>query len=371
MNSIQIGSKILHQWHGPCEVTFVGTDYIGICTAEGQQAMFRKEPEQFCLWSEEAEAEWKHALEEEKAAEQVEQLLPWPDSTFRFETEEAEHSMGSHWDPFYEQGAQKIVEKLPEVLNTSNIVTGFGSIKEPHLPLPESWAKGYHLIWPQPDWGVISSIVVDDEAKENRLCTLYPFWPDGSSHRLAINEVRVWESGVEAQISTDADGAEITFFDAHYLLNRSWYERGKEYEFVLTGIAYSARLAEDIEMPFTPNPDQVEWEKMLARQRGEEPPERPTTIRLGGSAFFFPITEWDVDDYSFRGPIKQVTPFKDFLEQDGWVLRTTVMRLSERDPEDFDLDILVTARAWDGDTPPEVGQDIEGSLWLQGYLNGV
>jgi len=39
--------------------------------------------------------------------------------------------------------------------------------------------------------------------------------------------------------------------------------------------------------------------------------------------------------------------------------------------EDFDLDIVVTARAWDGETPPEMGQDIEGSLWLQGYLKGA
>ena len=37
----------------------------------------------------------------------------------------------------------------------------------------------------------------------------------------------------------------------------------------------------------------------------------------------------------------------------------------------FDLDIVVTALSWDGEAPPEVGQDIEGSLWLQGYLKEV
>lgn len=36
--------------------------------------------------------------------------------------------------------------------------------------------------------------------------------------------------------------------------------------------------------------------------------------------------------------------------------------------EDGDLDILITRRAWQGDAPPRVGQDIEGQLWLQGRL---
>jgi hypothetical protein len=285
-------------------------------------------------------------------------VFPWPDSTFHFETEEAKHFMGSYWDPFFEDGAQEIVKKLPEVIDVADILSGFGSIKDTHRLLPETWAKGYHLIWPQPDRGVIITLFVNEQAKRNLLSTMYPFWPDGSRHRLIINEVRLLKAGVEAQISADVGGPELIFYDAHYLLNRIWYERGKEYDFVLTGIAYSARLAEDIEMPFTPNPDQMAWEEMLARQRGEELLERATTIRLGGSAFFLPIDDWDADDYSFRGPVKQVTPFSDFLGQGGWIVRTTVIRLSDRDPEDFDLNILVTAIAWDEDAPPEVGQDI-------------
>jgi len=371
MDNLQVGDKILHQWHGPFDVTFVGADYIGICTDDGRHAMFRKEPEQFCPWSEKAESEWRTAQAEQETAEQSRKTLCWPDSTFRFEPQGSEHFMGSHWEPFFEDGAEGIVSKLPEAINEADIVTGFGSIKEPHRPLPEDWVPGYHLVWPQTDRGVIITIAVDDVAKQNRLCTVYPFWADGQRHRLVINEVAVWEAGVEAQITATIGEAEITLYDAHYLLNRSWYECGREYDFILSGIAYGARPAEEIELPYTPNPDQVAWEAILAQQRGEEPPERSGTIRLGGSAFFLPISEWDVDDYSFRGPIKAVTLFKDYLGQDGWLVKATVMRLSDLEPEDFDLDIVITARAWDGETPPEVGQDIEGRIWLQGYLKGV
>lgn len=69
------------------------------------------------------------------------------------------------------------------------------------------------------------------------------------------------------------------------------------------------------------------------------------------------------DDYQLRAPIKQVTEFQDFLGQEGWRVRATVFRFGD---EDADLDIVITRRAWSGDQPPHVGQDIEGTLWLQG-----
>lgn len=372
MNSLEPGDKILHNWHGPCEVTFVGESYIGICTPDGEHALIRKDVETLSIWSEEREESWRAAMAEAATEQEKAAAVPWPDSTFHGEPEGTEHFMGSHWKAFYGDGAEEIVKNLPEVISVADVVKGFGSINEPCRPLPESWTIGYHLVWPQPDRGVIITIAIDGDAKPNRLCTLYPFWPDGSRHRLAINDVTVWDAGVEAQISADIGGPDITFYDAHYLLNRSWYERGREYLFSLAGIAYNTRMAGDVEIPYTPNPDQIAWEKELARLRGEEAPEaRPATIRMKGAAFFMPVDGWDRDDYSFHGPIKEVKSFSGFLGQDGWVVRTTVMRQSDCNPEDFDLDIVVTSRAWDRDTPPEVGQDMEGRLWLQGYLQGV
>lgn len=91
-------------------------------------------------------------------------------------------------------------------------------------------------------------------------------------------------------------------------------------------------------------------------------------VRLDDMAMFIPVDGGDIDDYQFRGPVKVVEPFDDFLGQSGWRVRVTVMRLSEYAHEDFDIDLLVTRRAWEGNTPPRLGQDIEGALWLQGRL---
>ena len=74
----------------------------------------------------------------------------------------------------------------------------------------------------------------------------------------------------------------------------------------------------------------------------------------------------DADEYSFRGAVQYVDPFTDFLGQAGWRLRVAVIRADDNDA--LDLEIVVTARAWDGPAPPAVGQDVEGNLWLQGRL---
>jgi len=52
------------------------------------------------------------------------------------------------------------------------------------------------------------------------------------------------------------------------------------------------------------------------------------------------------------------------LSQSAWRVAATVIRIDDN----FDLDILITERAWEGEKPPVAGQDIEGCLWLQGYL---
>ena len=36
--------------------------------------------------------------------------------------------------------------------------------------------------------------------------------------------------------------------------------------------------------------------------------------------------------------------------------------------ENAELDVFVTGRAWSGPEPPKAGEDIEGSLWMQGRL---
>ena len=75
--------------------------------------------------------------------------------------------------------------------------------------------------------------------------------------------------------------------------------------------------------------------------------------------------DWNRDDYQFGGPVRGVDAFDDWLGQSGWKVRVGEMQFGD---ESADLDVFVTEREWDGGKAPRVGQDIKGSLWLQGRL---
>lgn len=344
-----VGSRVEHALHGSGSVTFVGTDYVGIAFDNAGEALIRRDTLE------------NEAPATSPAVEPGRDELPWPESTFVPEDEDARHFLGSHWDPFVED-SKDIVKRLPEMLPDALLQTGYGADRKPSRTVPDDWPKGFQLVWPLRTHGL--ALILRPEAEANMIVSMFPFFATGSQHTLTLQEVSVWEGGLEAQITAGWGEGEVTFFDTQYVINRNWYEAGKDYDFILSGMAYHAGPAEQHEWKINRHPDQVAWMNQR-RYEGEDPCDTTCMVNLDGAAIFLPVSDWDVDDYSFHAPIKSVTGFDDWLGQDGWRVRATVMRF---DNEDADLDILITRRAWSGDAPPQVGQNIEGRLWLQGYL---
>lgn len=344
-----IGTRIKHASQGAGTVTYVGTDYIGIAFDGGGEALVRRETLE------------QDAPVAEAPVEVRRESLPWPESTFIPEHDDARHFLGSHWDPFVED-SKVIMKRLPEMLPNALLQTGYGEDRKPSRRVPDDWPKGFQLVWPLRVQGLALTLHIKEEA--NMIVSLFPFFATGSQHTLTLREVIVWDGGLEAQITAGWGEGEVTFFDTQYLINRAWYEAGKKYDFIFSGMAYNAGPAKKHEWTIDRHPDEVAWMNQRLKE-GEELQETTYTLSLEGGAIFLPVNEWDADDYSFHAPVKSVQEFTDWLGQDGWRVRATVMRF---DDEDGDLDILITRRTWSGDAPPQVGQDIEGRLWLQGYL---
>ena len=347
--NLVVGSRIAHGGYGAGVVTFVGETYLGISFDDGGEALIQR-----------AALEKEEPIVSPQAT--VRAFLPWPDSTFVAEAQDAQHYLGSHWEPFAED-VEAWMLRLPQIVQEATLQAGYGEFYPPPRSVPDDWPKGFLLTWPPTAEGMTLALRVEPEKKATMVVSLFPSFSRGSQCTLTLHEVCVWESGVEAQITASWNGGEVTFFDSRYPINRAWYEAGKQYEFILTGIAYGARPAEKREWKVQQHPEVVAWSNRHL-QEGEAPHERECTVRMDGAAMLLSIDEWDVDDYSFHAPVKSVEEFKDWLGQDGWRVRATVMRCDE----DCDLDILITRRAWSGEAPPQVGQDIEGRLWLQGYL---
>lgn len=278
------------------------------------------------------------------------------------EPPDTKHYLGSHWIPFVED-AKEIFERLPAILEGAVVQQGYSSTDTQAGPMPAEWPEGYQMAWPRSPTHALSVIVAVKDG-QHVFASMFPLFDEGSQHTVNLRQVRVWDGGLEAQIKGSVGPADIEFFDTRFVIDRAQYVAGQDYEFILAGIAYVAGPAEKHEWQIERHPDVVAW---INRDfaPGEKPHERQVTANMDEAAVFLPICEWDIDDYSFHGPVKSVIGFEDWLGQSGWCVRTIVMRDGD---EDIDLAIVITARAWTGDAPPQVGQNIEGNLWLQRHL---
>lgn len=284
----------------------------------------------------------------------------WINETFSFEGEDAEHYLGSHWAPFFDE-AVTILKRLPEIMPEALLQVSYGDNRQPPRALPADWPRAFNLTWPIRLNGI--SVLARMEQEANCLIAAFPFDAEGIQHQVILEKVHVWQSGVEAQIECEFGPTSISFFDTLYATNRGWYEAGKTYQFILTGIAYECNRAEDQVLQAL-NPKLTDEFKREHPEIAAEWPEGDTIpVHTKGMAALLPISNWDRDDYSFRGPVKSVTEIT-ILDQPAWRVRTTVLR----DDDDLDLDIVVTRKIWGDSPPPGPGDDIEGALWLQGYL---
>jgi hypothetical protein len=344
-----LGTLLIHPLHGEGTVTFVGSDYFGFRLADGRDVLLKPAGLQ----------EPPPSLEQP-----AEEPLPWPGNTFRFEEAGARHYLRSHWEPFSED-RNFITGRLEEIFSSARPGLGYGEAHRPPRPVPETWTQGITLIWPTPRHGV--ALVGTGDGKAIHLASFFPFIESGSQIRVELQHVDVWEGGVEAQVTASWGEVEISFFDTRHLTDRGWYEAGREYEFIVTGLAYAAQPARVMKLPYNPHPDQVAWEAQLHRDRGQESVPVPKEMSLDGFSMLLPIAQWDRDDFQFRGPVTAVKQVPDVLGQDAHLVTVVVVRGAGGAP-DQELEILITSRAWTGEEPPRVGQQVEGQMWLQGYL---
>ncbi len=284
--------------------------------------------------------------------------------TFQFEDEDARHYPGSHWDAFYDDASQ-VFERMSEIIPEAQPMTGYAEFYTPPRACPSHWTQGFYMAWPQVRLGLLVAITQHD-GFPNEALACFPFVGTGSEQTITIECVHVWESGLEAQIKGSLGDTSIVFFDPLYAVNRAWYEAGRSYQFILAGIAYHCKRAKD-QIHEIPEGNLLDFIRQQAIEDGCDPDsDKLRQIHTQGMAVLLPITEWDRDDYHFRGTVRSVKEIE-MLEQPAWRLCITVLRMLDSN-EDINIDVIVTHNVWGETKPPCENDDIEGSLWLQGYL---
>ncbi|MEN6440898.1 MAG: hypothetical protein ABFD97_20185, partial [Syntrophobacter sp.] len=294
---------------------------------------------------------------------------PFEDVVVTISDEEA-GGHGSHWDVFFDD-VNVLVKTLPRIIREAQLPPAYADVKSarPYL-FPEHEPKGVLLVWPIPRFGVMAAIELDAPSGANQLISAYPWVSEGVQHTIRLEQVRLWPSRLEGQIDALAgtDGElPITFFDPLFTANRAFYKKGEIYQFILAGFPYKFEIV-DPEPIVIKDPEEIGRLRTAIHQ--DDPARRdslePIVIKTKGMAAFLPREDLAPDDYEFQGPVKSVTEFHtEMLGQQAWRVRITVSRLADKD---FDIDLCLTRKVLGDSRLPEIGEDVCGIMWLQGYL---
>lgn len=94
----QVGWNLLHPEYGPCTVTFIGQAHVGVEFGGGKDALLRKES-----FRGEVQDDNASTRSTDKSGRES---LSWPESTFVSDPADAEHFLGAHWEPFFEDARE-------------------------------------------------------------------------------------------------------------------------------------------------------------------------------------------------------------------------------------------------------------------------
>lgn len=167
------------------------------------------------------------------------------------------------------------------------------------------------------------------------LCT-FPFFNVGTPVVVRLTEVTECRNGCEGQVEAYVKGSVITFFDTLYFKNKSAYFPGKEARVLLSGIAYV-----------------LTNKRMAGDKKAHE---------TADSDLAFHYENGDLDDYVFRGRVKEVR------ECQVLGAKARVIRVDFRTGADSVIDMYVCATENAIREKIHKGDHVSGIIWLQGFV---
>lgn len=196
---------------------------------------------------------------------------------------------------------------------------------------PEQLKPG--KLWVEGIYGYRLAMVADTSNNGNVLISTYPWFEIGKEYNAEINEVREYENSLEARIhaTIDVEGGKmpLCFFDSLYAECRQYYIQGLKFRVQLSAMAYGIDSA------------------------------IPSGLKgLEAKQVYGP------DDYRFHGVVDKIDALQLF-DLPAWRVWVTI--INETGAK-IALPLIVSDVARAGSNLPQVGGEISGYMWLQGWL---
>ena len=201
------------------------------------------------------------------------------------------------------------------------------------------------------------------------LHSAFPVSPKGIVHRVRVLEIHESSFGVEACITAQIGDARINFFEPYFAIQSDLYRPGAELGVSLAGIAYVLSVPDDGQAVMHPEIGKVHLGGAAMLLPIEQPP--PSALPANGFGLAYVQSGQDapgLDDYHFRGPVKEVEAVQ-FLGRAALRMTTTVIRADAGERE-IDIELYALDGKISDGRRPFAGGDVTGVLWLQGIARG-
>jgi hypothetical protein len=244
---------------------------------------------------------------------------------------------GDHWGCIFRAVEQDaIISLIQDVVATDSRPDGF------HAP---GGGAAYH--------SSSSPVRVCVLVAGDTLQSAYPEAQHGTEWPIVVREVVPWANDVEGQVTGECHGALISFFDTRFYANRYKYKAGEQYTFRMSAFAFAVGRASDAEVEI----------------------EGGAKVSLKGARAYMPANlgnnpHADIDEYWFHSPLEAPASEAAFEGK-----RLHALPITMAIPGDFDMSLVLYAAGHtldpntDLNTAAEI--DLEGYLWLQGYLSDI
>lgn len=210
-------------------------------------------------------------------------------------------------------------------------------------------------------------LVVSDSSDSSRfLFSGYPVALDGVVQTVTINRVDPWEYGIEGWIHvTVADTASVSFFDTMFFAGSDQLVPDQQVDVSFAGLAYWLRPIQMRSFEIKEGPMwEMERERRIKEGEEEKEASRPVEIHMTGASIFLPHGGDEIpDDAQFQGVIDALDSF----DHDGQRIYRMEMVVMRPEDKEFRIAVFASEHVLDGYVP-QLGEDVEGILWLQGRI---
>ena len=283
---------------------------------------------------------------------------------------ESNEGHGDHWQAIDENYTEFISTMIPRICEEGKLDGSgdfsFDSFKENGLhPLQGTTFGLRHMETPIQYFALVAA-KIDNVDQSKDLWSAYPVCAEGITHRLCIDAIHPWKNTIEGVLEASIPGGAgvIWFFDPFFYRNKDEYIVSREVEICIAGLAYTFRKAETADLEITAGAMlDIHRQQLLDRNPDVDVSEITSVpISMKGAAIYFPRSTRN-GDADIRTQVKCVEYFevagKEFCR-----IRGTIMKPGE---QSFDAYIYVASHVLQ-EYRPEVGDDIDAFVWMQGYL---